>query len=128
VPARTDAAVLARSPTAALLRCEAATGRLHQVRVHLSAVGNPLIGDKIYGNDPSAMERLAAGTLTREEVLATGHVRHALHAWALSLPHPDGGTLTVTAPLALDLRSLLAAHGVDAPAEVSAQPSSLQGR
>jgi 23S rRNA pseudouridine1911/1915/1917 synthase len=53
-----------------LVRCELVTGRTHQIRVHLSSRGWPIVGDSLYGG--------------RTEVIG----RQALHAWRLSMPHP----------------------------------------
>jgi 23S rRNA pseudouridine1911/1915/1917 synthase len=54
-----------------LLRCRLMTGRRHQIRVHLSARGWPIVGDAVYGT------------------ALAGFPRHALHAWRLSLTHPS---------------------------------------
>jgi 23S rRNA pseudouridine1911/1915/1917 synthase len=53
-----------------LLRCRLVTGRRHQIRVHLAALGWPVVGDAVYGH---ALE---------------GFPRHALHAWRLGFTHP----------------------------------------
>jgi 23S rRNA pseudouridine1911/1915/1917 synthase len=62
--------VLASSRDGALVRCELVTGRTHQIRVHLSACGWPIVGDAVYG---TADARIG---------------RQALHAWRVSMPHP----------------------------------------
>lgn len=67
------------------------TGRTHQLRVHFSAIGFPIAGDSLYGTVQSA----------------SCAVRQALHCSSLSFPHPDSGTVTVTAPLPEDIRKLL---------------------
>lgn len=63
----------------ALVRCQLATGRMHQIRVHLTASGWPLIGDPKYGEDRSEMA-------TSGEVRDALHAfkRQALHAWKVS--------------------------------------------
>ena len=93
--------------TFSLVRCRLITGRTHQIRVHLSAKGWPLVGDAAYGrrgvrpSDDAAIER------------ARVFPRQALHAWRLSFRHPVAGTeLTLTAPLPDDLRALCAALGL----------------
>ncbi len=84
-PAHTIARVLARHDdgTATLL-CELTTGRTHQVRVHLAALGHPVLGDHTYGGE--------------------GGGRPLLHALALELPHPRTGTpVRVVAPIPQDI-------------------------
>src|SRR5690606_24108296 len=81
-----------------LLRVTAVTGRMHQVRAHLAAAGHPLVGDPLYGGPP------AVGEVAVELPF--------LHAAALSLPHPGGGTLALTAPLPPDRSELLARFGL----------------
>jgi len=68
------------------------TGRTHQLRVHCAAIGTPILGDGKYGGAASQL----AG------VPNSGHLH--LHARALSIPHPQGGILRVTAPLSPHMR------------------------
>ena len=63
------------------------TGRTHQLRAHCAALGTPILGDGKYG-----------GTAAQLPGGAAAHRLH-LHARSLEIPHPDGGTLRVTAPL-----------------------------
>ena len=84
---------------AALLEVQLHTGRTHQIRVHLSAVKHPLVGDTLYG----ASLRLRAGPA---ELPALG--RQFLHAARLAFPHPRTGKWVETsAPLPADLRNYL---------------------
>lgn len=83
----------------ALLEARPATGRTHQIRVHLRAAGHPLAFDPDYGEAEPL--RAAGGRV----VLA----RTPLHAARLELLHPDGGLLEVTAPLPADLAAALTA-------------------
>lgn len=79
---------------ATLLSCTLETGRTHQIRVHLAAIGHPVVGDDRYG----------AG-VTRG-VLAPG--RLFLHAAELSIVHPTSGAhMAWTSPLPADLRAVL---------------------
>ena len=90
----------------ALVRCELETGRQHQIRVHLQALGAPIVGDKLYGPDEDCFARGADGELTEDDVRLLELPRHALHAARLSLTHPmTGGPLVVEAPLPDDLRA-----------------------
>ena len=77
-----------------------ATGRTHQIRVHLSAIGHPIAGDAAYGG----ARRRVAGDL--RPVLRLE--RPFLHAYRLTFTHPvDGRRLTLEAPLPSDLREVL---------------------
>ena len=78
---------------AALLECRLATGRTHQIRVHLAALGYPLIGDPVYGRKRA------------KKLLA----RQALHAWLLGFRHPASGEiLRFTSDMPEDMRDLIA--------------------
>jgi 23S rRNA pseudouridine1911/1915/1917 synthase len=74
-------------PIASLIECRLETGRTHQIRVHLTHLGHPLIGDPQYGR-----ARTAPRAKTPEEeaafALATGFSRQALHAFILGFQHP----------------------------------------
>jgi 23S rRNA pseudouridine1911/1915/1917 synthase len=80
--------------TAALVELEPLTGRMHQLRVHLAAIGHPILGDTKYG---------AAAPLETHPP-----PRLMLHASSIELPHPVGGTLlAVESPLPEDFRATL---------------------
>jgi 23S rRNA pseudouridine1911/1915/1917 synthase len=86
------------------VRATLETGRQHQIRVHLQTLGAPIVGDKLYGPDPSAFARGADGELTLEDLTALELPRHALHATELSLSHPiTGARLEIRAPIPADL-------------------------
>ncbi len=91
----------------ALVRCDLETGRQHQIRVHLAAVGLPLVGDKLYGDDERLHARSSDGALTARDREVLELERHALHAHTLSLEHPtdEGRRVQVTSPLPADLRA-----------------------
>jgi len=101
-PARTRYRVLARLTDATLLECTLETGRTHQIRVHLTAIGHPLVGDPRYGRgvrSPAGGPRLG---------------RPFLHAAELAFDHPvSGGRVEARSPLPDDLRSVL--DGLGAP-------------
>ncbi len=89
----------------ARVRCELETGRQHQIRVHLMALGATIVGDKLYGPDERAFARAADGELTDEDRVMLELPRHALHAARLTLPHPmTGEPLAIEAPLPSDLQ------------------------
>jgi 23S rRNA pseudouridine1911/1915/1917 synthase len=112
LPAATTFEVLGRRRSAdtgrgyALIRCILHTGRQHQIRVHLSALGLPVVGDKLYGPDETLFPRGADGELTAEDFARLELPRHALHAESLELDHPfDGRRLRLEAPLPPDLEA-----------------------
>lgn len=82
--------VLSSANGQSVVRCELLTGRTHQIRVHLAALGYPIVGDRVYGEADAAVPR------------------QALHARRLSLPDPvTRETLAFEAPVPQDLRSLI---------------------
>jgi len=67
-----------------VLRCFPETGRMHQIRVHLEAVGHPIVGDKIYGHDGWAYLERVAGRVSEGAEDRLILPRHALHATLLA--------------------------------------------
>lgn len=102
--ARTEFWRLAASDSCSLLRLQAHTGRLHQLRVHLAHIGHPVIGDKIYGPDPNLYLKFIAEGWTEEHQRVLGLARHALHAHELRFLW-NGEELTFTTPLPEDMRT-----------------------
>jgi len=78
------------------------TGRTHQLRAHCAALGTPILGDGKYGGSGA---QLPGG--------AAAHRLH-LHARSLDIPHPQGGTLSVTAPLPPHMRRMWEFFGFEA--------------
>lgn len=91
--AKTDWKVINRLENRALIEARPATGRMHQIRAHLAAMGCPILGDKIYGEHRSAP-------------------RLMLHAAGLVLPHPDKKELALKAPVPVDFLSVLSRCGL----------------
>jgi tRNA pseudouridine65 synthase len=99
VPAVTEIWRLETFGRYALVEARPRTGRLHQIRRHLKHLSCPLIGDVRYGKGEH-------NRLWREKF---GLHRLALHATSLRVPHPDGGELAVTCPLAPELVAAISA-------------------
>ena len=76
------------APVASLLDCRLKTGRTHQIRVHLAAMGHPLLGDATYGPGFSTKMALLSEP-AREALMALS--RQALHAYLLVIEHPGSG-------------------------------------
>jgi 23S rRNA pseudouridine1911/1915/1917 synthase len=96
VEAATDFEVRERLTGSALVVARPQTGRTHQIRVHLAAIGHPILGDATYGGGGAEAVRL-------------GLHRPFLHAWRLALSHPiTGQALEVEDPLPQDLQDAVA--------------------
>jgi 23S rRNA pseudouridine1911/1915/1917 synthase len=90
---------------AALIDCRLATGRTHQIRVHLTERGHPLIGDPVYGG--AKVRRNPALDEATRRVLA-GFGRQALHARLLGFDHPiSGEAIEFTSELPKDMIELI---------------------
>lgn len=100
-PARTAWRVERRLPGRTLLRVRPATGRRHQIRVHMAAVGHPIVGDILYGRPDRAYLDLVRGT--GDARAHEGVRRQMLHCARLSFRQPSGAPATVEAPLPDDL-------------------------
>ncbi len=92
--ARTHFRVQERFDRHTLLLLELETGRTHQIRVHLKAIGHPIVGDPVYGS----------GSINHGLTLK----RQFLHAYQLKFTHPTtGNAVNLEAPLPEDLQALL---------------------
>ncbi|MHB8682371.1 MAG: RluA family pseudouridine synthase [Acidimicrobiales bacterium] len=104
-PARTGYEVRRRASTpvpVSLVEASLETGRTHQVRVHLAAIGHPVVGDDRYGGAAARPPALVG-------LLGPGRV--FLHAALLGFEHPDGSWQEWRSPLPADLERVLAALG-----------------
>jgi 23S rRNA pseudouridine1911/1915/1917 synthase len=82
-----------------LLEVQIATGRTHQIRVHLASLGHPVVGDALYGAPREVRGREGSGLSL---------LRNFLHAAALQLTHPRSGeVLSLARPLPVELQSFL---------------------
>ena len=103
-PARTRYRVVEQGadPVVSLLECRLETVRTHQIRVHLAAIGHPVVGDDRYGGRP-----------------LPGADRPFLHAHHLAFDHPaDGRRLSFGSELPDDLRAVLSRAGLQPPARL----------
>ncbi|HYC04567.1 MAG TPA: RluA family pseudouridine synthase [Azospirillaceae bacterium] len=88
------------------VECKLATGRTHQIRVHLTHIGYPLLGDPLYGR---ARTSLGKGLPERVRMEVVGFPRQALHAWSLEFRHPTSGeTMRFESELPSDMQQLVA--------------------
>ncbi len=90
---------------ASLVECRLATGRTHQIRVHLASIGHPLLGDPTYGRaTPARLNALPP----KVRAVVAGFKRQALHAWLLGFKHPvTGEALRWESPLPPDMLALI---------------------
>ncbi|QEX23968.1 pseudouridine synthase [Hypericibacter adhaerens] len=105
-PALTRYRVLRSFGTAAsLVECRLATGRTHQIRVHLASIGHPLLGDPVYGRvTPARLQALPP----KARAAVAGFKRQALHAWLLGFQHPvNNQALRWESPLPADMVELI---------------------
>ena len=134
-PSLTEYEVLARGAKHTLVRARPRTGRNHQIRLHLAAIGHPVVGDEFYGpfgaiklsrNEYKALcarrangQKLDLNDETGDNVAAnepTG--RHALHAHRLEFEHPIlGGRISFESPLPADYSAMLRLFQMNEPEE-----------
>jgi 23S rRNA pseudouridine1911/1915/1917 synthase len=87
-PSRTEYEVVASNGERSVIEVHPETGRTHQIRVHLAAIGCPVVNDAVYGRRGDEGRQL-------------------LHAYRIEVPHPRGGTLTVTAAAPPDVAAAI---------------------
>ncbi|MGQ0507659.1 MAG: RluA family pseudouridine synthase [Myxococcaceae bacterium] len=98
--------VIRQGGDCAYLSCGIETGRTHQIRRHLLAIGHPVAGDRKYGDFPFNREAKARWALKRL----------FLHAESIEFPHPkNGGRVRVEAPLPAELKDVLKRAALDEP-------------
>ena len=101
--ASTEYQVVYRCKDWSYLKLWPKTGRTHQIRVHLSSIHHPVIGDQLYGGKSTNLKM----------------PRQALHAHRLELKHPISGSgLSFSAPLPPDMKIFLQTHGYSLPGEI----------
>jgi len=99
-PAETEFVTISRAAhRVAWMALRPYTGRTHQLRAHMLAMGHPILGDPKYKNDASAE--------------LSGSLKLQLHARRLTLPHPTRGTLVLEAPISKELKEGFKRFGFD---------------
>ena len=99
-PAVTEFVTVSRAgPRAAWLALRPQTGRTHQLRAHMLALGHPILGDPKY-NNPRSLE-------------ASGPLKLQLHARRLTIPHPSRGLIDIEAPLSPEMSAGFTRFGFD---------------
>jgi 23S rRNA pseudouridine1911/1915/1917 synthase len=107
--AATEWSVIERVKGRTLVSCRPLTGRQHQIRVHMDAIGHPLVGDKLYGVEDAVFQRYAEGGLTERDLALLELERHALHNHRLVFTSPSSGErIDVRSALPADLEDYLA--------------------
>ena len=100
-PAMTDFVTISRAdPGVAWLALSPHTGRTHQLRAHMLALGHPILGDPKYK--------------TRSSAALSGRLKLQLHARRLTIPHPSRGVIDIEAPLSPQMESGFARFGFQA--------------
>ncbi len=108
LPALTEYRVLREIGDAALVECRPRTGRQHQIRAHMAHIGHPIVGDKMYGPDPTLFLEYIERGLTEYVEERAGAKRHYLHAAAVFLSHPmTHNNLRIESPLPEDMETFL---------------------
>jgi len=104
----TDYKIIEKFNGYALVEAKPHTGRTHQIRIHLSAIGIPILADQLYSNSGwfflSSIKRNYKSSGEEKPLLA----RTALHAFSLSFIHPaTGEKMTIEAPMPRDMETVL---------------------
>lgn len=105
--AKTFYEVVERFKHHAFVRCKPETGRTHQIRIHLTYLGHPILADKMYSGRDHVSRRDLLGPDAEDGESILIH-RQALHAYSLKFTHPiSGAKLDLTSPLPLDIAKTL---------------------
>ncbi len=96
----------AKEKWASLVECRLETGRTHQIRVHLTSIGHPIIGDPVYGSKDA--KKLGGNVSEAFQEAVSNLDRQALHAFLIGFIHPvSGRKISFESPLSRDILTLL---------------------
>jgi 23S rRNA pseudouridine955/2504/2580 synthase len=113
-PAETEYVTLSRAAhRAAWMALRPHTGRTHQLRAHMKAIGHPILGDPKYGDDTTGQ--------------LAGDLKLQLHARRIELPHPSAGRLIIEAPISPELRAGFERFGFS-ESEADPEPFARKGK
>lgn len=91
-----------------LMECRPVTGRMHQIRIHLTLLGAPITGDDIYGGKPFYLSQVKkAFNLKKDTVEEPFMKRMALHAFSVEFDNMNGERIKIQAPYQKDLQALV---------------------
>ncbi len=116
-PALTEYRVVEPLGLGSRLEVRLLTGRTHQIRVHLAAIGHPVVGDPTYGGRPASLVAVPVPERERARRLLAAIDRQALHAFRLAFRHPmTGEEMRFEEPRPADLEACLAILRLGQPA------------
>jgi len=93
-----------------LLELTLKTGRTHQIRVHCTAMGHPIVGDQVYHSRKwlKDIDRLYSGESSALTAQLKAIPRQMLHAWKLGFIHPHSGeAMTFESPIPMDMETVI---------------------
>lgn len=107
-PAQTYFTALSSYKNHTLVECRPITGRMHQIRIHLSVLGAPIAGDEVYGGKPFYLSQIKRGFNLKKETEEQPFMkRMALHAFSLEFADMEGHNLKIQAPYQKDMQALI---------------------
>lgn len=107
-PAQTYFTALASYKHHTLVECKPITGRMHQIRIHLTVLGAPIAGDEMYGGKPFYLSQIKRGFNLKKETEEQPFMkRMALHAFSLEFLDLKGEEVRIQAPYQKDMQALI---------------------
>ena len=107
IPSTTLVRPLSQHGSYTLVQCKLITGKTHQIRATMEALGTPLVGDKMYGTDPNLYVKWIRRELDQGDREALVLDRQALHSWSLSWTDGDGQAYQIRADLPRDMAGIM---------------------